>query len=298
MREEVAQGIRKMAYRNATHALAALAVAVGATAAAAETPVERGRYLVETIAGCGNCHTPRGPKGEFAAGKELAGGFVIEEKPFRAVATNITPDKETGIGNWTDAQIAKAIREGLRPDGSLIGPPMPIELYRKLSDSDLAAIVAYLRTVKPVANKVVEKSVYRIPLPPNYGPPVASVPDVPRTDKVKYGEYLAGPVGHCIECHTPLVRGHRDWSRIGQGGQEFEGPWGVSVARNITPHPTDGIGRWSDAEIKRAITQGISKNNAKLAPPMGFSFYAKMRDEDLDAVIAYLRTLKPLPRAN
>jgi len=165
-----------MHYRKLTYIAAALAAAFGAAAAHAETPLERGRYLVETIAGCGNCHTPRGPGGAFAAGKELAGGFVVaDEKPFRAVAANITQDKETGIGNWTDAQIAKAIREGIRPDGSLIGPPMPFELYRRMADSDLMAIVAYLRTVPAVSNKA-EKSVYRIPLPPAYGPPVTSVP--------------------------------------------------------------------------------------------------------------------------
>lgn len=284
-----------MLYRNACAAFAALTLV--AASAHAETPAERGRYLVETIAGCGNCHTPRGPGGVFAADKHMAGGFVIDEKPFRAVASNITPDKETGVGAWTDAQLARAIREGIRPDGSLIGPPMPFGLYRRLSDTDLAAIVAYLRTLKPVRNKV-EKSAYRIPLPPAYGPPVASVPDVPRGDKVKYGEYLAGPVGHCVECHTPMVDGRRDWSRIGQGGEEFNGPWGVSVSRNITPHPEDGLGKWTDAEIKRAITQGLSKNGTKLYPPMAFSLYAKVRDEDLDAIVAYLRTLKPLPRAN
>ena len=280
----------------AAFAVAILAAQIVADPVKAETPAERGRYLVETIAGCGNCHTPRGPGG-FVAGKHLAGGFVMDEQPFRAVTSNITPDKDTGIGNWTDAQIARAIREGIRPDGTLIGPPMPFELYRRLSDSDVAAMVAYLRTVPAVSNKV-EKSVYRIPLPPNYGPPVGSMPDVPRADKVKYGEYLAGPVGHCVDCHTPLVRGHRDWSRIGQGGQEFQGPWGVSVARNITPHPTDGLGGYSDDEIKRAITEGVGKGGVKFAPPMGFGFYAKMTGEDLDALVAYLRSLKPLARAN
>lgn len=124
------------------------------------------------------------------------------------------------------------------------------------------------------------------------------VPDVPRADKVKYGEYLAGPVGHCTECHTPMVDGRRDWSRLGQGGEKFEGPWGIAVSRNLTPHPEDGLGKWTDAEIKRAITQGVSKNGAKLFPPMGYSFYAKVKDEDLDAIVAYLRSLKPLPRAN
>lgn len=282
-----------MLYRNAFTMLAALALALAAATARAETPVERGRYLVETIAGCGNCHTPRGPGGVFAADKHMAGGFVIDEKPFRAVTSNITPDKETGIGNWTDAQLAKAIREGIRPDGSLIGPPMPFGLYRKLSDSDLNAIVAYLRTLKPVKNKV-EKSVYRIPLPPAYGPPVASVPDVARTDKVKYGEYLAGPVGHCVECHTPMGdKGHPDWSRIGQGGMPFNGPWGVAVACNITPHPEDGLGKWTDAEIKRAITKGIGRDGRKLKPPMAYAYYAKMTEADLDAMVAWLRTVKP-----
>jgi mono/diheme cytochrome c family protein len=277
--------------------LAAVAIAAAAAGARAETRVERGRYLVETIAGCGNCHTPRGPGGAFAADKHMAGGFVIDEKPFRAVASNITLDKETGIGSWTDAQLARAIREGLRPDGSLIGPPMPFQLYRRISDSDLAAIVAYLRTLKPIKNKV-ERSVYRIPLPPTYGPPVTAVPDVPRTDKVKYGEYLAGPIGHCVECHTPLDKGDHDWSRIGQGGMAFNGPWGVSVARNITPHHEDGLGAWTDAEIKRAITQGISKDGSKLHPPMAYALYAKVKGEDLDAIVAYLRSLKALPRAN
>lgn len=268
------------------------------TPAGAETPVERGRYLVETIAACGNCHTPRGPGGVTQADKALAGGFVFDEPPFTAVSSNITPDRETGIGAWTDAQIAKAIREGIRPDGSLIGPPMPFEVYRHLSDSDVAAIVAYLRTVPAVNNKVA-KSVYRIPLPPAYGPPVGSVPDVPRTDKVKYGEYLAGPVGHCMECHTPLVQGgRRDWARIGQGGQEFKGPWGVSVARNLTPHRADGLGDWTDAEIKTAIRTGVAKGGTRLAPPMGFEYYAKITDSDLDAIVAYLRQLKPLVRAN
>lgn len=262
---------------------------VGSGAARAETPVERGRYLVETIGACGNCHTPLGQRGPDRS-KHLAGGFVFKEKPFTAYSSNITPDKETGIGNWTDEQIIKAIREGIRPDGTIIGPPMPIELYRRLSDTDVKAIVAYLRTVKPVKNKVA-KSEYRMPLPKSYGPPVTSVPDVPKTDKVAYGAYLAGPVGHCIECHTPMAKGHRDWSKTGLGGQPFEGPWGVAVAANLTAHE-DGLKEWSDAEIKRAITRGISKDGRKLNPPMGYPYYARVKPADLDAIVAYLRTLK------
>lgn len=263
------------------------------SAALAETPVERGRYLVETIGACGNCHTPKGKRGQPDLARKFAGGFVIKTRPFDAVASNITPDKETGIGAWTDEQIIAAIREGKRPDGSIIGPPMPIPLYRRISDNDAKAMVAYLRTIKPVRNKVA-KSVYRMALPKSWGPPVGQVPDVDRKNKVAYGEYLAGPVGHCMECHTPMEKGHHDWSRIGAGGQAFEGPWGVSVARNITPHPTEGLGKWTDAQIRRAIQKGISRDGGRLTPPMAYAWYAGIRRGDMDAIVAYLRSLKPL----
>lgn len=247
--------------------------------------LERGRYLVEVTAACGNCHTPMGPQGPLP-GRNLAGGMVFDEPPFRAVAPNITPDPETGIGRWTDAQLARAIREGIRPDGSLIGPPMPFAFYRGLSDRDLAAMVAYLRTVPPVRNAT-EKSVYRIPLPPAYGPPVASVPP-PADNAVARGAYLAGPVAHCLECHTPMANGHSDMTRLGAGGMEFRGPWGVSVARNITPA---GLGSWSDAEIEKAIREGVSKDGRQLFPPMAFWAYRTMSAGDMRDLIAYLRSM-------
>jgi mono/diheme cytochrome c family protein len=258
------------------------------------TPLERGRYLVETIAACGNCHTPKGPQGDLP-GLALAGGLVFDEAPFRAVAQNITPDPETGIGRWTDAQIARAIREGIRPDGSLIGPPMPFELYRGISDNDLAAMVAYLRSIPPVRNAVA-RSEYRIPLPPAYGPPVTHVPDPSAADPVAQGAYLAGPIGHCIECHTPMnERGGRVWAETGLGGPPMTGPWGTSVPRNITPSREHGLGNWTDEQIVRAITQGISADGRRLLPPMGFGYYAKVREQDLRSIVAYLRSLKPLP---
>ena len=155
----------------------ALAAAVFATTAAAQTPLERGTYLMRGIVACGNCHTQNTPQGPMP-GMELAGGTKFEEGFGIAYASNITPDPETGIGKWTDAQIITAIREGKRPDGSIIGPPMPSSLYRDVSDDDVKAIVAYLRTVKPVVNKV-PKPEYKVPLPPSYGPPVTTVPPVP-----------------------------------------------------------------------------------------------------------------------
>jgi mono/diheme cytochrome c family protein len=256
----------------------------------AETAVERGRYLVETIAGCGNCHTPKGPNGPLP-GKALAGGFVVEAPPFTAVTSNITPDRETGIGRWTDKQLVVAIREGRRPDGSLIGPPMPFEFYRRLADADVKAIVAYLRTVPPVRNAVA-KSQYRIPLPAAYGPPIGAVSPPSASDKVAYGGYLAGPVGHCLECHTPMgADGRRDMTRAGAGGEPFDGPWGVSVAANITPA---ALGNWTDAEIERAIRKGISRDGHKLFPPMGYAYYDGISASDMTALIAFLRSLPPV----
>jgi mono/diheme cytochrome c family protein len=264
-------------------------------AAQAETLVERGQYLVESIAGCGNCHTGRGPDGPLPD-MALAGNVVVEDGPaFRAVAPNITPDPATGIGAWTDTQISTAIREGVRPDGTLIGPPMPIERYRGMADDDVAAIVAYLRTVPAVAN-VSERSVYHINLPARYGPPVGMIDSPPDDDVLATGAYLAGPIGHCIECHSPLgPQGRRDLTRIGAGGQLFRGPWGVSAAANITSDPVAGLGAWTDAGIERAIRTGISRDGHALKPPMGFSYYARISAPDMAALIAYLRSLPPAP---
>jgi len=112
-------------------------------------------------------------------------------------------------------------------------------------------------------------------------------------DPMKKGFYLA-TIGHCMECHTPMAKGQHDWAAdFARGGLEFPGPWGVSTSRNITSSKTKGIGGWTDAEIKRAITTGIDKDGNKLKPPMGYQYYAHMTDADLDAVIAWVRTLPP-----
>ena len=269
-----------------------LLLAMAASAATAQTQprLERGAYLMQSIVACGNCHTPQGPNGPLP-GRELAGGLVFDEKPFTAHASNITPDPETGIGTWTDAQLVTAIREGKRPDGSLIGPPMPIGLYRGLSDNDVAAIVAYMRSVPPVKNAV-PKSVYRMPLPPGYGPPVGGVPDVPPSDKLAWGRYLAGPAGHCMDCHSrPGPQGGPDLANgLGAGGMPFNGPWGTSLASNLTPR---GIGHYSDAQLKTVITTGVRPDGSRLKPPMGTAYYARMTAPDLDALVVYLRTLPP-----
>ncbi len=263
--------------------------------ASAETLLERGTYLERSIVACGNCHTPGSLVGRPDNEREMAGGEKIDEEGFVAYAPNITPDRETGIGNWTDAQIIRAVREGKRPDGTIIGPPMPIWLYRNMSDRDVRAIVAYLRSVKPVRNKA-PKSVYNFPLPPAYGPPVKGVPEVSRSDKVRYGEYLAGPIAHCIDCHTPFAKpGVRDVkNRLGAGGFRMVGAWGTNVSSNITPDKETGIGNWSDRQIETAIRKGYSAKYGKMFPPMAYHFYKNIRGADMDALIAYLRSLKPV----
>ena len=291
----------------AFRAAVAILLSLAASTAGAQQPsreaagdpalVERGRYVVEVAAFCGACHGTRGPDGAILPGMGLAGGRVMADRGFRAVVPNITPDPETGIGRWTDSEVAAAIREGRRPDGSLIGPPMPIDLYRQISDRDLAAMVAYLRTVPPVRHAVAGPSAYPFPLAP-HGPPVGHVPDPPEDDPVARGAYLAGPLAHCTDCHTPpLPNERRDWSRTGAGGVPFEGPWGVVASRNITPDKDHGIGAWTDEQIIRALLQGVSADGRKLTPPMSSrtAIWAQLSDRDLRDLVAYLRSLPPQP---
>ena len=156
--------------------------------------VARGAYLADGILGCGNCHTPKTENAEAIADMKFAGAFVIEEPGVNAFASNITMDVETGIGSWSDEEIIRGIRDGIRPDGTLIGPPMPSPFFREMSDSDVRAVVAYMRTLDPVSN-VVPPSEYTIPLPPAYGPPVGEVPDVSREDPTGLWDLSRGNSG-------------------------------------------------------------------------------------------------------
>jgi len=275
-----------------TRAFPVIAVLLGsASAAFAQSPVERGSYLVNTLMTCHNCHTPIGPGGpQFD--RALSGGLRFDTPGFDVTAANITPDPETGIGKWSADDIKKTLTSGVRANGVPLAPAMPTAFYKVLTARDLDGIAAYLKSVKPISNKVAAP-VYKGAIT------AAEVPDAGRQmaeadfgDKVRHGFYLA-TIAHCMECHTPETGGHNDFSLMGKGGREFKGPWGVSVSRNLTSSKSAGLGNWSDAEIKRAITQGLDRDGSKLKPPMGFGFYAKMTDGDLDDVIAWLRTLPP-----
>jgi mono/diheme cytochrome c family protein len=269
--------------------LAAFAVTLGVANAQSDL-IKRGDYLVNGILTCGNCHSPKGPTGDIP-GKLFSGGLSWDEPPFKVTASNITQDKDTGIGGWTDAQIKTLMRTGILPNGVHIAMIMPTGFYHIMTDRDLNAVVAYLHTIKPISNKVADP-VYKMPqaehvLPGGEKPYTEAM----MSDKVKKGFYLA-TIAHCMECHTPMEKGMRQWdTRLGAGGFDFPGPWGVSTSRNITSNKTKGLGGWTDAEIKRAITTGVSKDGSHLKPPMGFHYYATLTPEDLDAMVAYLRTV-------
>jgi len=251
--------------------------------------VKRGDYLVNGILTCGNCHSPKGPQGDIP-GKEFSGGLAWDEPPFKVTAPNITQDKETGIGKWSDADIKKLLRTGMKPNGAHVAMIMPTGFYHIMTERDLDSIVAYLRTLKPIKNKVPDP-IYKMPQVEHVFPGGEKpFTEADMKDKVKKGFYLV-TIAHCMECHTPMVRGQHPWERMGAGGFEFPGPWGVSVSRNITSSKDKGIGAWTDAQIKTAITKGIDKDGKHLKPPMGFHYYASLTPEDLDAIVAYLRTV-------
>jgi len=268
---------------------------VPAAAQSNDALVARGEYLVNGPAACGNCHTQRGPDLLPVASKFLAGGEKIISPIFTAYSRNITPDKDTGIGTWTVAQIVRAIREGVNKEGKTLGPPMPYEFYNKMSNDDANAIAAYLLSVKPIHNEVRE-SKFKIPLKPEHAAKGEAAP--PKTDKVAYGRYVA-TMAHCLECHTPLVGPRRDFEhQNGAGGFKFAFAGTLVQSRNITSDKETGLGTWTDAQIKRAITDGISKDGTKLIPLMPYPYLKNMSAEDLDAVVAFIRTLPPVKRKN
>ena len=274
--------------------------------AMAETPVERGGYLVNTIMACGNCHSPRDAESKLIADRAFSGGLAFNTPAFIATAPNITPDQETGIGSWTDAEIKHALVEGTRPNhGRLAGVPlaaiMPANFYKALLPDDLDAVVAYLHSVKPIRNEV-PVPVYKAPVRRDPYPDAdAGFSTAMLADPVKRGAYLV-TIGHCMECHSAWSRGVSDFKAgLGAGGRVFPPREGSpestpgTVVPNITPHPTAGIGGWSDAEIVRAITHGIARDGRPLKPPMAYGYYTELKSSDLADIVAYLRSVPPRP---
>src|ERR1700680_4286686 len=200
--------------------IACVVLLVTSGGAMAESPVERGGYLVNTIMACGNCHTPRDADGRTIAEKAFSGGLTFTTPAFIATAPNITPDVETGIGSWSDAEIKRALLERMRPDhGRLAGAPlaaiMPANFYKALLPDDLDAVVAYLRTVKPIRSEVPDP-VYKAPVRRDpYPDAEAGFDKTMFADPVRRGAYLITS-GHCMECLSAWARGVPDFNnRLG-----------------------------------------------------------------------------------
>lgn len=180
--------------------LASVAAAATLHAARAETLLERGEYLVNAVMGCDGCHTPRLPPGAPAA--RFAGGSQTWDTPWYTVkGTNITPDPETGIGSWSDDDIRRLMRDGVRPNGVPVAPQMPYAFYKIMTPRDLDAVVAYIKTVPPVRHEVPLPS-YKAELAVELVPGAEKPIDEARlADKVQRGFYLA-TLAHCMECHS------------------------------------------------------------------------------------------------
>lgn len=257
----------------------------------------RGKYLVDGVTGCFGCHTDtdwskRG--GPPVAGREGSGHVGADQDMPWLIAPNITPDKETGAGNWSDDTFARAIREGIGHDGRALFPMMPYPNYRQMSDEDLASVIVYVRSVPAVRNQL---PTTKMPFPLNLliqnvpEPVTAAVAAPDQSTPLARGTYLVR-MAACGDCHTPQEKGEPIPGMDFAGGFVVQEPKGPVVSANITPSPS-GIGYYNEATFVQAIHEG--KVGARpLHASMPWWFYAKMNDDDLKAVFAFLRTLKPV----
>jgi mono/diheme cytochrome c family protein len=276
--------------------MCATALAAIVSAASAETLLERGGYLVNAVMACDGCHTPRGPGGVFVMEKRFSGGSQLWDTPkYTVKGSNITPDRDTGIGAWSEADLKRALVDGVRPSGVPLAPQMPFAFYKVLTARDLDALVGYMRSIPPVRNEVqapVYKAEAHAELIPNGEKPLN---EETLSDPIKRGFYLA-TIAHCMECHSRRPDGTQDYATWwGKGGYEFKDVWGTARVSNITSHPTAGIGRWTDDEIKRALVEGVGRDGRKFKPPMArHVYYSRMTEQDLGALLAWVRTIPPL----
>jgi mono/diheme cytochrome c family protein len=272
--------------------------------------LERGRYLAEAMTGCIACHSPidESRPGDFPQpGLEYAGRVFPPDSGFpgKIVAPNITPDPDTGIGRWTDGEVARAIREGVSRDGRPLFPLMNYPSYRALSDEDVLSIISYLRSRPPVKRDngrtqldfPVGMMIRTVPQPLEGTP--AGLPPA----GVERGRAML-KVMLCGECHTPRdSRGNPIPGRDLVGGNPFKGTWGTVYSANITSHPSAGIGAYSNDDLKRVFREGRNRAGRELWV-MPWSITKNLTEADLDALIAALRevpaspNLVPAPQLN
>jgi mono/diheme cytochrome c family protein len=259
---------------------------VSADAANAD-PVQRGLYLARA-GDCIACHTAKGGK-PFAGGLELNTPFGV------IVASNITPDKQYGIGNWTDEQFLRAVKEGVAPHGKLLYPAMPYNLYSRVTDKDLLDVLAYLKTV-PAVNEPVEAN--RLPFPFNirqmmfgwnlmFFNPTPFKPDPKQSVEWNRGAYLVDGLGHCTACHSGknFLGGDTDYLQ----GYDLEG-W---HAPEITGNTYLGLGKWSVEDVMAYLHSGGNRFSVA-AGSMGEAVTNStqyMSDDDTKAIATYLKSL-------
>ena len=256
-------------------------------------PVERGAYLARA-ADCMVCHTTEG-------GKEYAGGLGFK-LPFGTLySTNITPDKETGIGNYTDKDFLNALHTGIRRDGARLYPAMPYTSYTYISDADALAIKAYLFSLAPV----------HAPAPANtlafpfnqrwamavwsevFNPDIRFEPDISKSPEWNRGAYLAEALAHCGECHTP-----RNLAFALNNRQKFAGAVTAGWrAFNISSDKATGVGAWRDEDLVSYLSIGHAPGHGTASGPMGEAVdqsFSQFAPSDIRAMVAYLRSVPPV----
>jgi mono/diheme cytochrome c family protein len=254
-----------------------------------QSVIERGRYLA-VASDCIACHTaPRG--------KPMAGGTSIASPVGAIVATNITPSKRFGIGNYTETQFADALRRGVRADGANLYPAMPYTAYSVMTDADIHALYMYfMKAVKPVDQATAETN---LPFPMNIRlsmmgwnalflndrplPPAAG-----RNEQWLRGRYLTEGPAHCSTCHTPRGFLMQEKLDLQLSGAQV-GPW---YAPNITPHKTSGIGTWTQAELVTYLKTGRVEGKAQAAGSMAEAIthsFSHLTDDDLQAIAVYIQ---------
>ena len=270
--------------------------------------IERGKYLAVHVAGCSDCHSKRDfskYSGPVVPGTEGGGGMVFDQKfglPGVIYGRNITPDSATGIGTWTDDEILRAMTQGISKNGDTLFPLMPYPNFNRMAKEDLLAIIAFIRTLKPISNAVPKRQLMA-PIAVFYPgahlqPSIEGNVRPAETDVVKYGEYLT-TFADCGTCHTPMTQQGPDMAKMFAGGYPFNLGTHTVVSANITPDSTTGIGMWSEEMFLQKFQRYRDPNSynvdsANKNTIMPLSLYAGMTDTDIKAIYAYLRTVKPV----
>jgi mono/diheme cytochrome c family protein len=258
--------------------------------------IARGEYIVRNVAVCGHCHAadpeknPDGP---------LSGGFAFRNWRIGTVrASNLTPDNETGLGLWSEAEIVRAIRNGEDREGHLIAPVMPYEWLHEMSDRDALAVARYLKAQAPVHNEIDSDHSFIYTLARTFILRVKSgshQQSPARGATPRYGQYLANHVALCADCHTPRggLQARPQKDRLFAGDASPPEGFPANPA-NLTPDDETGIGKWSEADFLNTIHTGKDPEGHELHRFMPYEQFQRMTDDDLRAIYHYLRAIPPI----